>query len=359
MKGKKVKPQKTKGSYEDPKSRGALGGVQRFARARNLSEKKAKILLEKQLPYTLHKPVRRKFQTLPVLVFNRDQQWVADLVEMQKVSRYNNGVRYLLTVIDVLSKYAWVVPLKNKTGKEVVKAFERILKTSQRKPQNLQTDKGKEFYNGLMQQWLKKEGIYHFSTEGDAKASVVERFNRTLKGRMYRYFTAANTMKYVNVLQDLVNQYNADRHRSIGMAPQDVTIQNERQVWQTLYGKRLRKIQKHGDLREGDRVRLSERIRPFKKGYLPQWTEEVFAVKKVVPGPVLTYKIEELDGTPLKGTFYKEDLQKVVIDDETMWRVEKVLKRRGKQALVRWKGWPSKYDSWIPQSDLTSWKKLT
>ena len=166
-------------------------------------------------------------------MFNRDQQWVADLVEMQKVSRYNNGIRYLLTVIDVLSKYAWVVPLKNKTGKEVVKVFERILKTSQRKPQNLQTDKGKEFYNGLMQQWLKKEGIYHFSTEGDAKASVVERFNRTLKGRMYRYFTAANTMKYVNVLQDLVNQYNADRDQSRGMAPKDVTIQNEREVWQT------------------------------------------------------------------------------------------------------------------------------
>ena len=166
MKGKKVKPQKTKGSYEDPKGRGALGwgggggGVQRFARTHNLSEKKAKALLQKQLPYTLHKPVRRKFQTLTVLVFNRDQQWVADLVEMQKVSHYNNDVHYLLTVIDVLSKYAWVVPLKNKTGKEVVKAFESILKTSDRKPQNLQTDKGKEFYNGLMQQWLKKKKAF-------------------------------------------------------------------------------------------------------------------------------------------------------------------------------------------------------
>ena len=138
------------------------------------------------------------------------------------------------------------------------------------------------------------------------------------------------------------------------MAPKDVTIQNERQVWQTLYGKHLTKIQKRSNLHEGDRVHLTERMRPYKKGYFPQWTEEVFAVKKVVPGPVLTYKIEELDGTPLKGTFYKQDLQKVFIDDETMWRVKKVLKRRGKQALVRWKGWPSKYDSWIPRSDLTS-----
>ena len=146
-------------------------------------------------------------------------------------------------MIDVLSKYAWVKPLKNKTGKEVVKAFDSSLKTRNRQPLTLQTDRGGEFYNGTLQQWLKNKGINHFSTEGDGKTSIVERFNRTLKGRMYRYFTAANTLKYSDVLLDLVNQYNADRHRSIGMAPKDVTLKNERQVWQTLYGKRLKKVE--------------------------------------------------------------------------------------------------------------------
>ena len=161
---------------------------------------------------------------------------------MQTTAKWNKGTRYLLTVVDVLSKFAWVRPLKNKTGEAVVRAFQSIVKTSGRKPQRLQTDKGKEFYNTKVQTWLKHEGIRHFSTHRDAKASVVERFNRTLKGRMYCYLTAANTLTYLDVLPALVKAFNSDVHRSIGMAPQDVTENNEAQVWQTLYGRRFGKI---------------------------------------------------------------------------------------------------------------------
>ena len=151
-----------------------------------------------------------------------DHQWVADLMEVQRFSESNRGYRYLLTVIDVLSKYAWVQPLKAKAGIQLVKAFEKILKEV-RLPIQLQTDRGTEFYNQTVQRFLKKQGIHHFSTHGDAKASVVERFNRTLKGRIYRYFNVANTLRYENVLQSLVRGYNATRHRSIGMAPKGVT----------------------------------------------------------------------------------------------------------------------------------------
>ena len=105
-----------------------------------------------------------------------------DLVEMQPLKRWNVGHRYLLTVIDVLSKYAWVVPVKNKTGTVVAQAFEKVLQHG-RKPQHLQTDMGKEFYNAPFRRMLEREGIQHFSTLGDAKA-----FNRKLKERMYRYF---------------------------------------------------------------------------------------------------------------------------------------------------------------------------
>ena len=154
-KRKTIKPTAA-ASYEDPAAPGALGGVARFARAHGWSLKKARTLLEKNLAYTLHKPLRRRFMTLPVLVFNRDQQWVADLVEMQRVARHNRGMRYLLTVVDVLSKYAWVRPLKNKTGAEVVRAFRSIIKDGGRQPQTLQTDKGKEFYNATVQKWLKE-----------------------------------------------------------------------------------------------------------------------------------------------------------------------------------------------------------
>ena len=124
-------------------------------------------------------------------MFHIDDQWVADLVEMQPLKRWNRGTQYLLTVIDVFSKYAWVAPLKSKTGKAVTAALESILRRSGgRRPRRLQTDKGKEFCNTTFAKMLDHYGIRHFSTQGDAKASVVERFNQTLKGRMYRYFTA-------------------------------------------------------------------------------------------------------------------------------------------------------------------------
>lgn len=106
----------------------------------------------------------------------------------------------MLVVIDAFSKYALAQPIKKKTGKEVTEAFGRISKEAQgRKPQKLETDAGKEFYSSTFQEFVKSHGIHHFSTHGDAKASVAERFIHTLKSKLYRYFTAANTLKYVDV----------------------------------------------------------------------------------------------------------------------------------------------------------------
>ena len=338
-------------AYTDPQTPGSLGGVARYAQAQGLTQKEALRELQGELAYTLHRPVRRRFETLPVLVFHKDEQWEADLVEVQPLKRWNGGHRYLLTVIDVLSKYAWVVPVKNKTGTAVTQAFENVLRQG-RKPQRLQTDLGKEFYNAPFRRMLEREGIQHFSTHGDAKASIVERFNRTLKERMYRYFTARNTRTYLNVLPQLLNGYNQTRHRSIGMAPRDVTDDNVRVVWTKLYGKRLKR-RPRPKLKVGDRVRLSKKHRPFKKGYLPGWTEEVFIVRRVVRGPVVTYHLEEWDGTPLEGSFYEQDVQKVTVPDDALFRVEKILQRRGHAVKVRWLGWPPKYDSWVPRSSLT------
>ena len=173
-------------------------------------------------------------------MFHKDNQWQADLVEMQPLKKWSGGNRYLLTVIDVLSKYAWAVPIKNKTGVAVTEALEK-------------TNAGKEFYNAPFKRLLEKEGIHHFSTHGDAKASIVERFNRTLKQRMYHYFTGRNTRTYLNVLPQLLDGYNGSRHRSIGMAPRDVTEKNEGAVWSKLYGKRLKR-RPRPKLKVGDRV---------------------------------------------------------------------------------------------------------
>ena len=207
--------------YRDPLKPGSLGGVTRFAKANNITIRRAREVLQRDLGYTLHKPRRRRFPTLPVMVYGIDEQWTADLIEVNNIAKYNRGYRYLLTVVDVFSKHAWVEPVKNKTGKTVTDAMTKILKRSEgRKPLNLQTDDGKEFYNKTFQELMKRKDIHHFSTSGDTKSSVIERFNRTLKQRMYRYFTSQNTLNFVPVLQDLVEGYNRSYHRSIKMAPQ-------------------------------------------------------------------------------------------------------------------------------------------
>ena len=185
--------------YRDPLKAGSLGGITRFAKANKISIRRAREVLQRDLGYSLHKPRRRRFPTLPVMVYGIDEQWTADLIEVINIAKYNRGYRYLLTVVDVFSKHAWVQPVKTKTGKAVTEAMAKILKGG-RKPINLQTDDGKEFYNKTFQELMKQKDIRHFSTSGDTKASVVERFNRTLKQRLYRYFTVKNTLNFVPVL---------------------------------------------------------------------------------------------------------------------------------------------------------------
>ena len=352
--------------YRDPQQPGSLGGVARFAKAQGIAVKRAKRVLAHELGYTLHKPARRRFPTLRVLVFGPDEQWAADLVDVQKLKKFNKGVNYLLTVVDVFSKTAWVVPMKQKTGPQTAAALEKLFKTSKRRPRQLQTDDGKEFYNKHVTKVLKEGNVRHFSTAGDTKASVVERFNRTFKQRLYRYMTTYNTASYLKALPALVKGYNASFHRSIGMAPEAVNLDNAKEVWEKLYAskkkkkKKKTKMAKRPLLKVGDKVRLNKKHRPFKKGYLPGWTEEVFVVTKVRrDGNVVAYNIAEWDDTPIKGTFYEEDLQKVTTADDDLFRIESVVKRRKDTVLVRWKGWPAKYDSWINKKDLVYLGKTT
>ena len=197
---------------------------------------------------------------------------------------------------------------------------------------------------------MKQKDIHHFSTSGDTKASVVERFNRTLKQHLYRYFTVKNTLNFVPVLQDPVRGYNRSYHRSIKRAPDQVTQSNSEDVWEVLYGKKGKF--KKPQFKVRDRVRLNKKFRVFKKGYLPGWTEEVFVIRSVKRGKVPTYKVEEWDGDLVEGTFYEQDLQKVNVKDDDLFRIEKIVKRKGNKVLVGWKGWPVKYDSWLEKKDV-------
>ena len=342
--------------YFDPTKVGSYGGVASLRRVTRLPQKAVTAWLSAQDAYTLHKPARRHFKRRQVIVGGMHQQWQADLVDMSKVKRVNNGMTFLLTVIDVFSKVAWCVPMKNKSAASLVKALQSTFVDGW--PQTLQTDDGREFRNKSVQSILRSYDIHHFSTHNaETKAAVVERFNRTLKTRMWRYFTKHQTWRYVDVLPNLMRSYNNARHRMIGMAPSQVNAQNQEEVWQRLYGHDGKGVPK---LHVSDRVRVSKYKRTFEKGYETNWSEELFTVHEVHPSDPPVYRLRDDLGEVLEGTFYELELQKVTVPFDKVYRVEAVLKRRTvgkrKEALVKWFGYGSYFNSWIDAKGLVNYK---
>lgn len=271
-----------------------------------------------------------------------DKIWAADLVDMSSLSKFNKGNKFLLAVIDIFSKYGWLIPLKDKKGESVAAAFKTIFK--ERKPEKIWVDKGKEFYNSHV-----KGLIDLYSTENEEKSSIVERWIRTMKSKMQKYFTANSTNVYVDILSDLVQKYNNTRHSSIKMKPVEASKKsNENMVFYNLYPVSKQKpiLPK---LTTGDKVRIMKKKQFFEKGYTPNWTEEMFTIKQVLYTDPPTYKIIDYNGEEIEGSFYEEELQKT---RQEIFRIEKVLKRKGNKLLVKWKGYPDEFNSWIDKNDL-------
>lgn len=309
--------------YYDASNPGSYGGLEKLVQATYAKlqglislkhlRRRAAEWLKTQDTYTLHKPIRRSFKRNATVVSGIDAQWQADLVDMQPWRTENRGYAYLLTCIDIFSKFAWVRPLKTKMGDEVAEALMSIIEDGKRSPHALQTDKGKEFFNSSVKRVLKHYRIVHFATENETKAAVVERFNRTLKSRMWRYFTEQDNNKYINVLQELVRGYNASQHRTIGMAPCDVKPEHEKALWQRMYGGDKASTSAEAfKFKEGDHVRLSKFKWHFDKGYLPNWTDEIFIVcKRIMSKPRRLYKLKDVEGEVINGNFYEDELQAV------------------------------------------------
>ena len=337
--------------YEDVRSPAAFGGVEplyREARRRGLpvTREVVRRWLAANVTYTLHRPAARRIKRNKVQVFYIDQTWQMDLADLQPLARHNQGTKYILTVIDLFSKYAFVRPLKNKSGPVVLEAIKNIIEQSGREPDNIQSDQGTEFTQGELKRYLASRGINIYSTFSEMKASVVERFNRTLKSKMWRYFTHANTFKYLDVLQDLVASYNESPHRSIGgIRPVDVKEENQLEVWEAHYAQPKRSKPPRFKFNIGDIVRISRSKGVFEKGYTTNWSEEYFKVSRRLMRAPPTYRLEDLNGEELLGVFYEREMQKIIPPDEHI--VEKVLRKRGDSYLVKWRGWPSSFNTWV------------
>ena len=258
----KILKNKAFGIAKDPKydgyQRGLASMVYRFFDSK-VSGSSAKLIPEnEQLANELHKLIIRKFEKRRVYSTFKDKIWGVDLADMQLLSKYNKGIRFLLCVINIFSQYAWVVPLEDKKGISIVKAFQSILKQSNstRKPNKTWVDKGSEFYNAYFKKWLRDNDIVMYSTHNEGKSVVAKRFIRTL------------------LLDDIVDEYNNTYHTTIKMKPIHVK--------DNTYINTSKEINnKDPKFKVGDHVRISKYKYIFAKGYMPNWSEEVFVIKKL------------------------------------------------------------------------------
>ena len=199
----------------------------RSGTARSTAEPSSLILADE-----LQKPVIKKFNKRKVYSQFKDNIWGVDLGDMQSLSKKNKGIKYLLCAIDLFSKYAFAVPLKDKKGISIVNAFSKIIKQSNRrasgtsaqhvKPNKIWVDQGGEFYNRVFKKWLSDNDIIMYSTFNEGKSVVAERFIRTLKNKLYKHMTATGKNVYYDILDDVVNEYNNNKHNTIKMKPKDV-----------------------------------------------------------------------------------------------------------------------------------------
>ena len=320
---------------------------------KNIIRSKRKLGLgvhNKILSEELHKSKRKNYPRRKIIVNHIDEIFAADLIEMQKFVKLNKGYRYLLTCIDIFSKFAWVIPLKDKKGITIKNALEKIF--NKRKTKFLWTDNGKEFYNKQVQDLLNENNIKLYSTNNsEIKSAVIERFNRTFENMMYKKFTENNNTIFYNILDELVNNYNNKYHSTIKMSPIEGSKKiNEKKI-KNIYN--FEKTKKLGKFKIGDRVRISLEKNIFEKGYDTNWTEEIFEIYDIKYSNVPYYYLKDLNNEKLQGTFYEQELQKTKQDD--LYIIEKILKTNKDKIFVKWKGYSSDFNSWIDKNTVTKY----
>lgn len=299
-----------------------------------------------QVVKELHRDARKNFRRRHVVMRGIADTIEADLIELPS----DRGMKYCLTAIDTFSKMAYARPLKTKTGSEVTRAMKTILDSIERPVKNLHVDRGREFYCHEMSRLLEKYRINRYSTYSVIKASIIERFNRTIKNKLYRQFSLRGSYKWVDILPELMDEYNRSRHRTIKMAPKDVDSDNEQQLLDTVYNYKRDITYKKHIFKKGDHVRISKYKNVFAKGYLPNWTAEIFVIKKIQYTDPITYLLADFEGKEIKGGFYKEELQ--LVKNPDIYLVEKILRRKKNKVYVKWLGFDSSFNSWISENDV-------
>ena len=360
---------KSEGKYSIPLKR-----IQRWAEGQDI--------------LTLHKTVRQRQPVYRrVIVPGIGHLWDADLMVLngERFVRENRGYAYVLVTIDAFSKFVRARPVKNKGGKEMVRAFEEIFDSSTTLPRFCRSDKGTEFSNRPVQELFKKRGIRHYYANTESKAHLAERVIKTIKRKLFQFFQRNNSYSYWRDLQGIVDSYNSTFHRTIGRSPEQVTEANSQEVWDYQYVKHsktyLNSIKRAlkdaskpsrrrnaGDKRRfkysvGQTVRVAYfKSKPFDRAYDEQFTGEVFTIRKRdVIENVPVYYLNDYNGEEVKGQFYEGEITPVKFDPNALFKIEKVLKKRVRngveESYVKFLSWGNSHNQWLPSSSLVPLRK--
>jgi hypothetical protein len=315
--------------------------------------------------YSLHKDARvPKSRLRPVLSFYPTNLVEADLMDVQNLAVDNDGIRYILVVIDVMSKFAWVRPLKDKKMTMVAAAYENILLENPKlAPTNLRTDMGGEFRGNAFQRLCEKYGINYFTSNNHTKSCLVERLIRTLRMRLGKMLTHLNARRYIDHLDAIVASYNDTHHSSIKTTPREAISKADSKIlFKNQYGVNsaainVKRLLQKVKFKKGDHVRISLGKRRFAKVSDFNFSEEIFKVREVAPRyNSIVYYLEDWNGEPITGSFQDFELQLVTALEDKYFKIETVLGKKrvgGKTWLkIKYRGYPSKFAEWVAETDV-------
>ena len=297
----------------------------------------------------LNKPVINKFERKKIIVNHIDEIHSCDLVDMQKYSRVNRSYKYIFTNIDIFSKYAWAFPIKSKKISDIKPCFEKIFK--ERKPKYIWSDKESSLFSKEMSKSFYNNNVKIYHTYSNLKAVVIERFNRSLRELMMKEFVKNNNTVYYNILPELIKKYNNRYHNTIKMKPIDVNKTNEKRIKNTVYNYDI--TNKKPKYKINDLVRISLKRRELfdKPTGNIKWSEEIFKIYKVNKSNVITYQLKDMNDEIIKGIFYEKELQ-LTKNTTGEYIIEKVLKTKGNQMYVKWRGYSNNFNSWVNKYDI-------
>ena len=328
--------------------------------------------LAKQEAYTSHHPVRRRFKRPKVLSFSKNYQWDTDTANMVKYRKLNDNYAYFVVFIDIFTRYLYTRPMYTLTGKEMKQVMSNIFEESGVKPQKIRSDQGSEYKNSELSKFLRTSKVDQIFTYYETKANYAERIIKTIKLKIFKFLTANESFRWVDNLQNFTVSYNNTRHRSIKMSPTKAQTSSQYDVWSYQYGLKSKGIKNEKmtmrktrsnpkrvkfKYKVGDRVKISYLKNSFDREYAQKWSGEIFTIiDKKLNQDIPMYQLKDYQNEVITSFFYEPELQIAFLDENMIYKIEKILKKRKRkgisEVLVKWKGWPSKFNSWIAESDM-------